>query len=601
MCGIVGYFGVGHDVDESSFLKSLDLIKHRGPDATGFKRLGEFGALGHTRLAIIGLENKSNQPMCNEDYTLAYNGEIYNHKELRTLITSKFETSCDTETLLLGLSQFGTKFLNQCDGMFAGGLFSKESATLSLFRDSFGIKNLYVFTSGDCVYFSSEIKSLLEIIPSRPGVNKKSLKSYLSFENFGQSESIFEGIRSLEPGELMTLKVEGESLKVESSPAITKQSISGKGFSEKTEISVLGEVRKAVKEHLISDVPVGVYMSGGIDSSLVSTLAAKEISGIEGYIGYFEGVGEHYDERPHARLVAQRAGIKLNEIKITAEDFIDNFDKVIYALDEPRMGMGSFSQYMVAKAASGKHKVLLAGHGGDELFAGYPMFKAFYILDSLIKGRLYEAGRLLINGGRKNLAWFLYASLRKLITNRFSFAPEIFNTGVLRDLFSTRKKGQIVDDLFKYYEEVYLPGLLIVEDKISMANSIETRVPLWSNRCWRLAKRYTSGEKLTNGTLKYVLKEASSSILPHEVIYGKKKGFPTPLRIWFRSSLKDFIYERLLEPNSFLDNVISLSERKRILFSHQYFPLPFAFDEKRAHKIWIMLCLESWGRQFCIK
>jgi asparagine synthase (glutamine-hydrolysing) len=595
MCGLSGVFSFD-TFDEAKLKHSISRISHRGPDAIGtYISKDHRLALAHARLSILDTSTAANQPMSSGHAVIAFNGEIYNHLELRKNIQTEWVTSSDTETILKGYLSCGKSIFAKLDGMFAGAIYDELSNELIIFRDRLGVKNLYFCLEKKSISFSSEIKSLLALINNKPDVDLGIVQAYLKFENFPQGESFFKGIKNLLPGEIKIInlnnRLEIRTDFIELSSETNQQS----GNLVETGRLI---IEKSVKSHLLSDVPVGVYLSGGIDSSLVASIAAKKIKNIEGFTGYFETKDSFYDERKNARLVADNAGIKLHEVKITPQDFLDNFDTLIWHLDEPRMGMGAFSQFMVAKKAAKSHKVILAGHGGDELFSGYFMFKAFWIYtNSGFNSTFFKALRQV---KPKEWIWIFFLLFKRLIEKKFYFAPQIFNSSYddSQNTFTTSDKRKLMDNLNHYYKNVYIPGLLVVEDKISMAHSLETRVPLWSSELLQWASSLPIEIKLAGGELKHLLRDIAKTYLPRELFLSEKKGFPTPLRFWFRQELKDFIRQRLCQPNKFLDQIISKEKRISLVERHISKELPYAFDEKRAHQIWMLLCLESWSRQF---
>lgn len=615
MCGIVGAFGPGARRLAENLPRALKAIAHRGPDDSGtFVSTTGSLVLGHVRLAIQDTSKSAAQPMIsspnprNAGGILAYNGEIYNHGELRRrfLQDFSFKTHGDTETLLLGLDQMGAEFFQHVEGMYAGAYFRPDKNSLLLFRDPLAIKPLYYRVAFDStVTFSSEIKGLFALDPSTPRTcNFDSLQSYFEFENYPSDKTLFAEISLLPQGSTLNLQ-HADGAPVDLKPLlISAFRRNTEGFSSSDTVeSLREEIRESVSKHLLSDHPVGVYLSGGIDSALVTALAASQRADIAAFTGFFEGESDpHYDERPLARAVAKRYSVEHQEVPIRADDFSQNFDALIHSLEEPRMGMGSFSQFVVAKHAARHRRVILAGHGGDELFGGYPLFRLFFALDPDTRPK--DRIATLINMRRKEWPWFFYGLGKRISTGRLQFAPSLGNTllsgQTARDpfgIFSSKKVEKPLAELFRYYREVYLPGLLLVEDKVSMSHSLETRTPLWSQAIVNFSMNITPGFKLRGGELKGLLKEAARPLLPPELLSAPKRGFPTPLRNWFRETLHDELKERLLGQNA-ISSIFSDKDVLQLLDNHKSRKLPFALDERRAHRIWMLLCLESWSRQF---
>lgn len=611
MCGFVGAFGPSAQTFKNQLSISLDTIAHRGPDSEGSYCSPERNCvLGHRRLAILDLTEAAHQPMKRLDGVLVFNGQVYNHKQLRNLIPSQhsYLSHGDTETLCVGFRQQGLGLLNDALGMFAGAYYDETKQELHLFRDPLGIKPLYYAELPDStIVFSSEIKGIFSLVPALSrDYCMDAIKSYMTFENIPQGKSLFREISLLEPGVLWKLSVDSSNRLrsgISRISCVRKEDGDYSGSYDDITKQTRFRVEESVKSHLLSDVPLGLYLSGGIDSSIVATVATKHCPDLMAFTGYFQTQNQYYDERPVARSLAESLGLKLEEVCIEPEDFCENLDSIIYALDEPRMGMGSFSQYMVAHRAGKHRKVILAGHGGDELFAGYPLFKGFWLMQNGLLSM--ESLKHLFSIRAKEWPWVLNLLLRWIKTGNVEMAPELYDSALKEPLeseyaqvFRQKKSKEPLRQLSSYYKDTYLPGLLIVEDKISMAHSLETRVPLWNQWLVDWVSQIPLGTLMRKGHLKGLLREAFKESLPQAVLSAPKRGFPTPLRLWFRGVLKEFIYDRLLSRSSLLHDLVLPAEINSLLESHWKRPLPFALDERRAHRIWILLCLESWIRQF---
>lgn len=606
MCGVVGVYGPSASNLQKGILDAVGVIGHRGPDDQDVY-VSKDGrcVLGHVRLAIVDLSSAAAQPMTKQDSVLAYNGEIYNHVSLRKDVIRNnctFNGSSDTETLLCGLRQQGPDFLNLTKGMFAGAWYDEMSGNLILFRDSLGIKPLYLTSLPDStIIFCSEISGLLSVTDQiKRELDLQTFYCYLSFENYPQNKTLFRGMESLRPGEVRSYCRGSKEYQTSyinlsaASPVIP----SDDGELVTQTRALLDE---SVKNHLMSDVPVGVYLSGGLDSSIVSCLAARHTKGLTAFTGYFEDTDPYYDERPYSRDVANFLGVQLNEVCIKPDDFKLHFDNLVMHLGQPRMGMGSFSQYMVAMLAGKQRKVFLAGHGGDELFAGYPIFKAAWLAqNNWITSKCWKVWLSL---SVKEMPWIAYMLLERLRKGCTPLAPAIiaekknFLSEETRLLFFDTSASPL-NKLQEYYQRLYLPGLLLVEDSVSMAHSLETRVPMWSSDVINWANQINLDEKMPKGKLKGLLRSVAKDVVPNSLLSAPKRGFPTPLRKWLRNELLEFSYDRLLSQSDILDLVLKRTHRERLIKNHVSCPLPFALDERRAHKIWMMLCLESWARQF---
>ena len=503
MCGIVGAFGPSAIEMEEGIRSAIKFIGHRGPDGEGlYKSPDGKCLLGHVRLAILDLSSAASQPMCKVGSALAFNGEIYNHQTLRPQLEQKgwaFTSSSDTETLLAGLCSEGVGFLDKPSGMFAGAWYNEQNESLVLFRDPLGIKPLYLTTLPDStVIFCSEISGLLKTSTEIcRKIKPQVLSCYLRYENYPQNETLIETIKSFIPGEIRLYYSDfhWQEYKLPSKSNLEESlNIPMPELVAQTQMLI----EKAVQSHLISDVPVGVYLSGGIDSSLVAAIAARHINRLTAFTGYFEDKDSYYDERPLSHDVASQNNIDLNEVCIRPMDFKENFDDLIIHLGQPRMGMGAFSQYMVAKEAGKKLKVLLSGHGGDELFAGYNVFKALWVAKN---GWLSPLNwKVLANLREKEIPWVFYIVLENIIKSRIPFAPKLinkvgipFNESLEANFYDSSKEP--LKGLSDYYQRLYLPGLLLVEDSISMAHSLETRMPLWCPELIRWSNRIRLKDK----------------------------------------------------------------------------------------------------------
>jgi asparagine synthase (glutamine-hydrolysing) len=603
MCGILGIYGPSTRTYAKYFLNALTMLNHRGPNHQAKLEIDpHFCILGHTRLSILDPDPLAHQPMVGKHGVLIYNGEIYNHTLLRNTLKAGFEftTHSDTETLLAGLEQNETNFLSQLEGMFAGAYYQKSDQSLILFRDPVGIKPLYYTLLADStIIFASEIKAILTLLPDLPRqVNTQTLASYLIYENWGEGQSLFQGIQALSPGQILkvTPSARGQ-LKIQFDHIETKhiEPTFDPSSREETVKWLQEKLIETVHSHLLSDYPVATYLSGGLDSGTVSLLASQYNKNLHAYCGYFESKNSTFDERPQARILAQKAGISLHEVLIKPSDFQENFRDLIWALEEPRMGMGSFSQFMVAKCLSESHKVVLAGHGGDELFFGYPLHQAVHQIESLCSGQLTQ----LKNCNSQSILWMASLLLNRLKGNH-SLAPTLFNPSYIHKKLCIHSdntpfvgKPMTLDSLDNYYWNTYLPGLLRIEDSISMHHGVETRVPLCDHTFQKIVRALPHNSKLKQGISKYLFKQAIKDWLPPEVLTAPKKGFPTPLRTWFKNDLKAFVHQSLFK-NSLLDEWIPQADLLSLWNSFQNSNMPWPIQEQLAHKIWMIISLKEW-------
>ena len=621
MCGICGYAGFGDGPQRVAAM--LARLVHRGPDDEGIWHTAGM-TLGHRRLSIVDLSNSGHQPMetTNGACVAVVNGEIYNYPELRqTLETSgaSFRSNSDSEIVLHAYLAYGVASFRKLNGMFAYGLWDNVAHKLFLVRDRLGIKPVYYWhePSTGTFCFASEIKALLAAAGrSRWQIDAEALGQYLTYQNILGDNTLFAGIRMLPPGHF--LEYDHGQVRIEAywqpelgrSPAPVNFSEAAAGFRD--------ILSRSVERHLMSDVPVACYLSSGFDSSIVSAEAAKQMSQPPiAFTGHFPD-GPWYDESEGAAKVARHIGISVRNVSISAADFEQHLDDVVRALDEPRMGIGAFSQFMVARAAAAERKVILTGHGGDELFSGYPIFK-LALLSKRVASHDVAIGRDLRSLRASELPHLVYFAMQQMSgRNDGGLLPVLFDEAeqarvldpvVQNAIMSARSIAPLTEILtsastlyeriLMTYLKIYLPGLLVVEDKISMAHALEARTPLLDNEMVDFSLSIPEDMKLNDGTLKAIVKQAARGTLPPEIFKMPKRGFPTPLSAWLRGPLSDWLRSRLCGPQSRLSRIFAPDYPNEAvdlyLSSWRQYIRPL--NEIATHRIWMLLCLESWLRQ----
>jgi len=600
-----------------------DLLAHRGPDGEGswVHPRGHL-ALAHRRLTVIDLDT-GDQPMTDgHDNWLTYNGEIYNYRELRReLDDHRFRTHSDTETILHGYREWGADVLTRLRGMFAFALWDEAEQALVLARDPFGIKPMYWTVVDDIFYFASEVKALLPFLKSIE-TDPEAFKDYLAFQFCLRGRTMFKGVHELPPGHFLRVDATGgistqRYWEIYYEPDFTHTE---KYFEE----AVRSLVRESVALHLRADVPVGSYVSGGFDSSVIASLAAKiHPHELMGFTGKFPERAA-YDESEFARAVADRAGFPMQEVAISAQDFVETIEDVVYHLDYPVAGPGSFPQYVVSRLAASHRKVLLGGQGGDEVFGGYTRYLIAYF-EQCIKGAIdgtMNAGRFVVT----------YESIIPNLTALASYKPllkEFFRDGLFdeidaryfrlinrspdlrrevnwdnlgdyspyesfRDVFhgSNVAKESYFDSMTHFDFKTLLPALLHVEDRMSMAHGVESRVPLLDRPLVELAATIPADVKFRNGSMKHILRQALGDELPKSVVERKDKmGFPVPLQEWVvaqRSAVRDFVTQILT------DDVA----RGRALVDNRAVVAGMDAEPLYGRRVWGFLCLELWQRAF---
>ena len=627
MCGICGI--VGGALDKSSrggVVKGMmQALAHRGPDGEGFAAGPEY-ALGHRRLAVIDLERGA-QPLWTADkrYVIIYNGAIYNYLELRQSLARegiRFRTFSDTEVLLQLLVARGPEALPLCDGMFAFALYDTEAGVLTLGRDHVGIKPLYYTLAEDGgLAFASEIKALLLHPSVRARVKADALEEYLVLQLCLGDKTLFDGIYKLPPGTVMTF-------------ASGKPSAPRKWFSldfsidtDHTEAYFLDRLllalQDSIKLQLRGDVAVGAYLSGGLDSSVVTSLAAA-YSGerLHCFAGRFaEPPG--YDESEYAAILAHDKNTLLHYITPQPQDFADWMPRIIRAMDEPVAGPGVFPQFLVSRLAREHVTVALGGQGGDEVFGGYARYLVAY-LEQALRGAIFETHRegafvLTLASIIPNLPvlrqyvpmlqqlWRedLFAPLGKRYFRLLDRSPDIMELlgadgreGLRRgrvveafsEIFEASEAASSINKMLAFDLSVTLPGLLQVEDRASMHSSLESRVPLLSPEILRLAASIPPTIKFKDGCLKYIFRESVKHFLPPQILDRKDKmGFPVPLSDWLRRGpVHDFACDILLSPTC----------RERGLFDTGALEKMLGHEAPHGRQAWGALCLELWFRTF---
>lgn len=623
MCGIGGIFSVER-TPVRNIRKGVSvigsLIAHRGPDGEGvFVSPNEDAALAHRRLSIIDLTEAAAQPMKSAaGHIIAYNGEIYNYIELRDAFQDRwsFRTTSDTETILAGYALRGADIVNDLRGMFAFAIVDGER--LFCARDRFGIKPFFYAIIDNVFYFSSEMKALLPFLPE-VATDPEALSEYLTFQYTISEQTLFKHIRTLMPGH--TLIIENGQVKINRYWDIRYEidyDHTHRWFAEQ----MRGILSDSIHVHLRSDVPVGAYISGGIDSSLIAIMAAREDAsakiGFHGKFVEFPG----YDESPYAEAAAKMGGIDLRQIEITAHDFRDNIEKVIHHLDAPIAGPGSFPQYMVSKLASEHVKVVLGGQGGDEIFGGYARYLIAYFEQS-IKAALdgtYRNGNFVVTPESIIPQLESLREYKPLIRQLFSeglFGPlderyfrlsdrstdmqdEVDWSGLDRgsvferfqQIFNSSanvRKEAYFDSMTHFDFKCLLPALLQVEDRMSMAHGLEARVPLLDHKLVELAATIPADIKFKNGRMKHFIKATFNADLPQELSQRRDKmGFPVPLKEWFSGELSDFTHD-----------IFGMQRRKaRPHFNSDAILANLDKTQKFSRKTWGLLSMELWHQIF---
>lgn len=555
MCGIVGF----NWEDEKKIRSLAALLHHRGPEQEGF-HVADGVSLGHKRLCIIDLSLKGRQPIYNEDKTIcvSYNGEIFNFEGLKQELEKaghQFESHTDTEVLVHGYEQWGTGLLEKLNGQFAFCIFDKKKNIFFLARDRLGIKPLYYYCDDRNFIFGSELKVFLRS-DIRKEINKNALDYYLIFGNTPFEQSILDGVKKLPAGCYLIYNLKERKLQ-------KYQRYWAVSFDEQTDFTedelkkqIASRLEESVRMQLISDVPLGAFLSGGVDSSIIVSIMRKYVSELNTFSIRFDR--PDYNESQYAKIVSDKFHTLHHEIEFNAESVRDLIAELPYFYDEPFGDSSMIPTCLVCRVAKKYVTVSLSGTGGDELFGGYPRYNKFIVLKKLnllptafkyILGRSVEAANLLLKkDGFNKLVTFLgrrqpdYIIYLQLFSYMFRSKDESIEK--LAPFDYLRKHFRYDDDItntMNFDINEYLPDCLLVkEDRASMAVSLEARVPFLDHRLVEFAATIPPGFKIKMGRKKYILKKAFSDVLPREILYRRKQGFGVPLEHYFRDKLRDY-------------------------------------------------------------
>jgi asparagine synthase (glutamine-hydrolysing) len=607
MCGVAGIRQLdGAQVDAQLLRTMGEALRHRGPDDEGFWSSGDVG-FAHRRLSIIDVE-LSTQPMTSAsgDVTITFNGEILNYRELRRDLDYPFVTGGDTETLLALYERYGMAMLERLRGQFAFGLHDARTDELWLARDRIGVLPLYLYRDGRRLAFASEIKALLPAIPGGAILDRGSLSTFLAHRSVPAPATLFEGVSKLPPGVAVRVSRDGsvDHQRYWQIPSPT----SGRVRASHAVARVDGALRDAVEEALVADVPVGAYLSGGVDSSLISALVAR-VHG-PGLDTFSAGFGDaRVDETDHARRVSTLLGTRHHEVLVTGEDFASDWERLTWHRDAPLSEPADVAVYRLARLASGHVKVVLSGEGSDELFGGYPKYRlarastlalgvpmplragASSIIERAAPGarRLRIGARALRASDRDEMlrAWFApftEEERRALVGPDGRPAPTQHVPGV---------DGDPLRRMLAHDVSVWLPDNLLERgDRMTMAASIEMRPPFLDRRVVELAFALPSRVKLRGGTTKWVVKEVARRYLPADIVDRKKAGFRVPLDSWFRSGLRDQVHSLLLASDARVPEFLDRDAVAGLVTRHE------SGQTDESIRIWTLLGLEIWARAF---
>lgn len=623
MCGIAGIVNWnGEPISPVVLQRMTDAIIHRGPDDEGLFTDGAVG-LGHRRLSIIDLSPAGRQPMQTPDgrFVISYNGEVYNFQELKVELETlgwRFRSRTDSEVVLYALAQWGVEALHRFNGMFALALWDRRDKELLLARDRYGIKPLYYADVSGRLLFGSEIKALLAHGALSADMDAPGLLEYLTFQNFFTDRTLFRHVRLLPPGSFVQVRLAGDRT-IQAKRFWTFDFADNGVTSDRSEVveELARLFHQAVNRQLVSDVPLGCYLSGGMDTGAITAVAASQLPEMRSFTVGFDltsasGLELGFDERGPAERMSYLFGTEHYEMVLKAGDMQRVMGRLMWHLEEPRVGQ-SYPNFFAAQLASRFCTVALSGAGGDELFGGYPW-------------RYYRA---VVNDDFEHYIDKYYQYWQRLLPNRElqkltapvrSDVKEVWTRDIFRNVFDrhaehlTRPEDYINHSLH-FEARTFLHGLLVVEDKLSMAHSLETRVPFLDNDLVDFAQHVPVAFKLGNLTEvvrlnentpgakteayfrktrdgKLILREAMRRHLPGEITDGIKQGFSAPDASWFRGESIEYVKQQLMGRDARIFQYLDRSTVQRLVTSH------LEGKENRRLLIWSLLCLEEWCRVF---
>ena len=625
MCGIAGFVKLNRCTASAADLeRMIDAIRHRGPDGHGIYDSGA-AFLGHRRLSIIDVAG-GHQPMSNETGSvwITYNGEVFNHSSIRPKLEQaghRYVTRCDTETIVHAYEEYGHDCVTHFRGMFAFAIWDAERQTLFCARDRLGIKPLYYFSNSRVFAFASEIKALLRHPEIETALEETVLPEHLAFGYVSSEATLFRGIRKLMPGHTLTLNASTGQTEIRKYWDVPEPGTPEPKTDDEWIRECRGRLQEAVSTRLMSDVPLGMFLSGGVDSSAIAALMKRmRTEPVKTFaVGYPEVA---HSELSYARHVSEAIGTDHHEIVVGMEDFFNALPRLVWHEDEPITWPSSVSLYFVSRLASEHVKVVLTGEGSDELFAGYHRYQHY-----LSNCRWLAAYRTVPSGLRANLrtvineSTLLSANFRRKLQHTLLGRDEsieslqldnfycAFSAAERRSIFSNSmlqaanpyttylsywnsRSGSVLSRLLYADQKTYLVELLMKQDQMSMASSIESRVPFLDHPFVEFAASVPDNLKIRNGAGKYIMKRAVEDLLPHEIIYRRKMGFPTPLREWLLDRRAEPLFALLLDKRKLLAEYIDLGYLKTLIERQR------SRTEDATDRLWRLLNLQLWGDLF---
>lgn len=615
MCGFVGYLPGSNKQNDSEIIEQMmDTIHHRGPDSGGY-HVADHAVLGFRRLTIIDLSDAGNQPLFDETgrYTLTFNGEIYNHKDIRAELEAKgykFKSNTDSEVLVHGYAEWKEGILDKVRGMFAFAIWDEQEQSLFLARDMFGIKPLYYGKASNdgTFFFGSEIKSFLPHPSFVKEVNKNAVLPYLTFQYPVTNETFFKNIYKLEPGTWMRVTKDGHMMRKRYWDF--KFDASDEPLEHYLE-QITDSLKESVRVHKIADVPVGAFLSGGIDSSFITALFKPENTFSVGF-GDYEGI---FNETDLARRLSEILGFNHHVRLIGAEDFFGALPTIQYHLDEPQSNLSTVPLYFLAQLASEHVTVVLSGEGADELFGGYESYmrtprlqKYDKMVPKNVRRVLSKLARklpnnrvtdFLVRGGQTPEEYFIgqarvFPEDEALAVLKPAFRHGVTVKEITAPIYQSVADDDDVTKMMTIDMRLWLPGdILLKADKMSSAHSLELRVPFLDKEVMKVAEKIPTKYRIKDGLSKYALRKAALAELPEEWARRPKNGFPVPIRDWLK---QDKYYNYVKE--------IFRSPEAGIFFDQErlmgYLDEHYQGKAMRQRYIYTAMSLILWYREYFI-
>ena len=597
MCGIIGF-----NWKDKSLIKELaNLLIHRGPDDSGYY-INDTVSLGHRRLSILDLSKKGKQPMTNEDenFIIVYNGEIYNFKDIRKKLIEKkhrFISNTDTEVILHGYEEWGNDIVNKLNGQFAFCIYDKNKKELFLARDRLGIKPLYYYNKNGKFIFGSELKVIFKSNIKKE-IDKEALNYYLIFGYTPSEKSILRDTLKLLPAHYLVYDLKNK--KIKEYKKYWENDFKENEITNEVEIKKLiyEKLDKSVKQRLVADVPVGAFLSGGVDSSIIVALMSKYVKDLKTFSIRFDY--NEFNESEYAKIISDKFKTDHYEIEFNVKDVEKLIPELVFHFDEPFGDSSMIPTYLVSKVAKEQVTVCLSGTGGDELFAGYDRYAEFTALKKLNKlpnfikqifVRIYslinidksKKLRQLFKGHPNDAILYL-----KLFSYLFRDEKELnVDINKLSNLGKHFKYKDNLKNLLNFDQNEYLSNdLLVKEDRATLGVSLEGRVPFLDHEFVEFVNSVNSSSKLRKNKTKYILKKTFENILPDKILYRRKQGFGVPLKHYFRKELKDFAYRKIFGFDEF--NYYDKKILRDMWIKHQ------KGESDYSHIFWVIIMFNMW-------